>query len=134
MEKTGLTVSDTAKMEHRRRDSERVKQAEGRVQDQHKKYRVALRQAKQHEEDLRIRCTSVTYETGAFGETEPCNEPQKRPRNNFGHTCFKIFLPTYCVFLFFQIFFPATVTKIHRSILAKFCPEYCVVSIFPQKN
>ena len=41
MEKVGLTVSDNAKMEARRRDSERVKQAEKRVQHQHKKYRVA---------------------------------------------------------------------------------------------
>ena len=31
MEKFGLTVSDNAKMEARRRDSERVKQAEKRV-------------------------------------------------------------------------------------------------------
>ena len=78
MEKVGLTVSDTAKMEARRRDSERIKQAEKRVQDQHKKYRVARRQAKQHDEDLRIRGEGVTYAAGAFGEIEPCNGPKKR--------------------------------------------------------
>lgn len=78
MEKVGLTVSDTAKMEARRRDSERIKQAEKRVQDQHKKYRVARRQAKQHNEDLRIRGEGVTYAAGAFGEIEPCNGPKKR--------------------------------------------------------
>ena len=78
MEKVGLTVSDTAKMEARRRDSERIKQAEKRVQDKHKKYRVARRQAKQHNEDLRIRGEGVTYAAGAFGEIEPCNGPKKR--------------------------------------------------------
>ena len=78
MEKVGLTVSDTAKMEATRRDSERIKQAEKRVQDQHKKYRVARRQAKQHNEDLRIRGEGVTYAAGAFGEIEPCNGPKKR--------------------------------------------------------
>lgn len=78
MEKVGLTVSDTAKMEARRRDSERIKQAEKRVQDQHKKYRVSRRQAKQHNEDLRIRGEGVTYAAGAFGEIEPCNGPKKR--------------------------------------------------------
>lgn len=78
MEKVGLTVSDTAKMEARRRDSERIKQAEKRVQDQHKKYRVARRQAKQHNEDLRILGEGVTYAAGAFGEIEPCNGPKKR--------------------------------------------------------
>ena len=71
-------LSDTAKMEARRRDSERIKQAEKRVQDQHKKYRVARRQAKQHNEDLRIRGEGVTYAAGAFGEIEPCNGPKKR--------------------------------------------------------
>ena len=78
MEKVGLTVSDTAKMEARRRDSERIKQAEKRVQDQHKKYRVSRRQAKQHNEDLRIRGEGVTYAAGALGEIEPCNGPKKR--------------------------------------------------------
>ena len=78
MEKVGLTVSDTAKMEARRRDSERIKQAEKRVQDQHKKYRVSRRQAKQHNEDLRIRGEGVTYAAGAFGEIEPCNGTKKR--------------------------------------------------------
>ena len=36
-----------------------------------------------------------------------------RPGNNFGHICFKMFLPTYCVFMlkanldpYFHIFFP----------------------------
>lgn len=78
LRKVGLTVSDTAKMEARRRDSERIKQAEKRVQDQHKKYRVSRRQAKQHNEDLRIRGEGVTYAAGAFGEIEPCNGPKKR--------------------------------------------------------
>lgn len=54
MEKFGLTVDDSTKMEARGRDSERIKQAERRVQDQHKKYRVARRQAKQQDEELRI--------------------------------------------------------------------------------
>lgn len=48
------------------RDSERIKQAEKRVQDQHKKYRFARRQAKQQDEELRINCDGVTYAAGAF--------------------------------------------------------------------
>ena len=80
MEKVGLTVSDNAKMEARRRDSERVKQAEKRVQHQHKKYRVARWQAKQRDEDLRIRGEGVTYAAGAFGETEPCMNPKRKKK------------------------------------------------------
>jgi len=80
MEKAGLFVGESAKKEARRRDSERVKQAEKRVQDRHKKYRVARRQAKQRDEDLRIRREGVTYEAGAFGELEPCNEPKRKKR------------------------------------------------------
>jgi len=80
MEKAGLFVGESAKKEARRRDSERVKQAEKRVQDRHKKYRVARRQAKQRDEDLRNRREGVTYEAGAFGELEPCNEPKRKKR------------------------------------------------------
>ena len=47
IKKVGHLVSDSAKMEARRRDSEIVKQAEKKVQHQHKKYRVNGRKAKQ---------------------------------------------------------------------------------------
>ena len=74
----GLTVGESAKKVAMRRDSERLKQVEKRVQDRNKKYRVARRQAKQRDEDLRIRREGVTYEAGAFGDQEPCNEPKTR--------------------------------------------------------
>ena len=77
---TGLTVGESAKKEARRRDWERLKQAEKRVQDRHKKYRVAWRQAKQRDEDLKIRHKGVTYEAGAFGELEPCNKPKRKKK------------------------------------------------------
>ena len=73
-------VSDNAKMEARRRDSERVKQAEKRVQNQHKKYRVASRQAKQCNEDLRMRGKGVTCAAGTLGEIESCNEGKKKKK------------------------------------------------------
>ena len=131
MEKVGLTVSDNAKMEARRRDSERVKQAEKRVQHQHKKYRVARWQAKQRDEDLRIRGEGVTYAAGAFGETEPCMNPKRKKRlsragNNFGHICFKVILPTNCVFLLkanlnpdFHKFFPLNCFSCKYGFFAK---------------
>ena len=40
--------------EARRRGSGRIKQAEHRAQEKHKQYRLARRQAKQREEDLRV--------------------------------------------------------------------------------
>ena len=40
MEKVGLTVSDSSKMVARRRDSERVKQAEKRVKHQHSAMKI----------------------------------------------------------------------------------------------
>ena len=131
MEKVGLTVSDNAKMEARRRDSERVKQAEKRVQHQHKKYRVARWQAKQRDEDLRIRGEGVTYAAGAFGETEPCMNPKRKKRlsraeKNFGHICFKVILPTNCVFLLkanlnpdFHKFFPLNCYSCKYGFFAK---------------
>ena len=70
-------MSDNAKMEARRRDSERVKQAEKRVQHQHKKYRVASRQAKQ---DLRMHGKGVTCAAGTLGEIESCNEGKKKKK------------------------------------------------------
>lgn len=80
MGKVGLSVGESAKKEARRRDSERVKQAEKRVQDLHKKYRVARRQAKQRDEDLRIHREDVTYAAGAFNELGPCNEPKRKKK------------------------------------------------------
>ena len=80
MEKAGLTVGESAKKGARRSDSERVKQAEKIVQDRYSKYRVARRQAKQRDEDLRIRREGVTYEAGAFSELEPCNEPKMKKK------------------------------------------------------
>ena len=80
MDKVGLTVGESAKEEARRRDSERVKQAEKRVQDRHKKNRVTRSQAKQHNENLRICREGVTYEAGAFGGLEPCNEPKRKKK------------------------------------------------------
>ena len=46
------------------RGSEKVKLVKKRVQDEHKKERVARRQAKQRDEDLRIQCEGLTHRAG----------------------------------------------------------------------
>jgi len=55
MREAGLIVGHHTKRASDRRDSVRVKQAVARVQDKHKKYRLARRQAKAKEEELRVR-------------------------------------------------------------------------------
>ena len=50
MVRAGLAVGARTRKESRR-DSGRIRKAEKRIQDQHKKYRVALRQAKQRDEE-----------------------------------------------------------------------------------
>ena len=40
----------------------------------------AQEKGKQHCEDIRICHKGVTYEAGAFGELEPCNEPNRKKK------------------------------------------------------
>ena len=50
MVRAGLAVGAHTRKESSRRDSGQIKNAEKRIQDQHKNYRVARRQAKQSKE------------------------------------------------------------------------------------
>ena len=82
MVRAGLDVGARTRKESSRRDSGRIKKAEKRIQDQHKKYRVALRQAKQRDEEQRRQKEGTTYGAGAFNEltvaTEPARKRKKR--------------------------------------------------------
>ena len=52
--------------------------AEKRIQDQHKKYRVAGRQAKQKDEEQRRQKEGTTYGAGAFNELTVATEPARK--------------------------------------------------------
>ena len=82
MVRAGLAVGAHTRKESSRRDSRRIKKAEKRIQDQHKKYRVALRQAKQRDEEQRRQKEGTPYGAGAFNEltvaTEPARKRKKR--------------------------------------------------------
>ena len=62
--------------------SERIKKAEKRIQDQHKKYRVARRQAKQRDEEQRRQKEGTTYSAGAFNELTVTTAPAKKRKKN----------------------------------------------------
>ena len=66
MARAGLAVGTHTRRESSRRDSGRIKKAEQRILDQHKKYRVARRQAKQRDEEQRRQKEGTTYGAGAF--------------------------------------------------------------------
>ena len=78
----GLAVRAHTRKESSRRDSGQIKKAEKRIQDQHKKYRVACRQAKQRDEEQRRQKEGTTYGAGAFNEltvaTEAARKRKKR--------------------------------------------------------
>ena len=80
MREAGLAVGPHTKKASKRRDSGRVKQAVTRVQEKHKKYRLARRQAKAKEEELRVRREGTTYEAGGFNDIDCLREPQKKKR------------------------------------------------------
>ena len=79
MKEAGLVVGQHTKRASQRRDSGRVKQAVTGLQEKHKKYRLARRQAKPKEE-LRVRREGTTYEAGGFNDIAPLREPQKKKR------------------------------------------------------
>ena len=64
MLKAGLNVGDHTRKEFKRRDSNRVKQAEARLDKQYKDYRIMGRQARQRDEELRSNWEGVTYGEG----------------------------------------------------------------------
>ena len=84
MFKAGLKVGDHTRKEFKRRDSNRVKQAEARVDKQYKNYRIMRsrrlhffgikyvryesNQARQRDEELRSNREGVTYVTGGFND------------------------------------------------------------------
>ena len=78
MARAGLAVGGHTRKESTRRDSERIKKAEKRIQDQHKKYRVARRQAKQRDEEQRRQKEGTTYSAGAFNELTVTTAPAKK--------------------------------------------------------
>ena len=82
MVRAGLAVGAYTRKESGRRDSGRIKKAVKRIQDQHKKYRVACRQAKQRDEEQRRQKEGTTYGASAFNEltvaTEPARKRKKR--------------------------------------------------------
>ena len=68
MLKAGLNVGDHTRKEFKRRDSNRLKQAEARLEKQYKDYRIMRRQARQRDEELRSNQEGVTYEAGDFND------------------------------------------------------------------
>lgn len=66
MDKAGIGVGTYTKNASKRRDSGRVSQAERRIQEQHKNYRLARSQARKREENMRLQKEGTTYEAGAF--------------------------------------------------------------------
>lgn len=80
MRKAELEVGRNTQNEGKRRDSSRIREAEQRVREQHKKYKLVRRQAKQRDEELRISREGVTYEAGGFDGMEACSEPRKKKK------------------------------------------------------
>ncbi|XP_022808384.1 uncharacterized protein LOC111345362 [Stylophora pistillata] len=66
MVKAGIGVGTFTKTVSKRRDLERVSQAEKRIQGQHKNYRLARSQARKRDENMRLNKEGPTYEAGAF--------------------------------------------------------------------
>lgn len=81
MREAGLVVGHHTNRASERRDSGRVKQAVARVQEKRRKYRLARKQAKAKEEELRVRREGMTYEAGSFNDIATLREPQKKERN-----------------------------------------------------
>ena len=66
MRKTEISPGKHSWKEARRRDSGRIQLAEHRAQEKHKQYRLARRQAKQREDDLRVTWEGRTYRNWRF--------------------------------------------------------------------
>ena len=82
MARAWLAVEGQTRRESTRRDSESIKKAEKRIQDQHKKYRVARRQAKQTDEEQRRQKEGTTYSAGDFNELTVTTAPAKKRKNS----------------------------------------------------
>ena len=80
MEKAGMSVKSHSQKEAKKRDSAKINQAELRAQEKHKKYRLARRQAKQRDEELRVSMQGVTYKAAAFDEVQLCRVGKKKKR------------------------------------------------------
>ena len=78
MVRAGLAVGAHTRKESSRRDSGQIKKAEKRIQDQHKKYRVACRQAKQRDKEQRRQKEGTTYCAGAFNEPTDATESARK--------------------------------------------------------
>ncbi|PFX17994.1 hypothetical protein AWC38_SpisGene17659 [Stylophora pistillata] len=74
----GLAVGQHTNRASKRRDSGRVKQAVERVQEKHKKYRLARKQAKAKEEELQVRREGTTYEAGGFNDIAPVRASKEK--------------------------------------------------------
>ena len=66
------------RIENKRRDLGRIGKAEKRISDQHKEYRVILRQAKKQDEEQRLQKEGRKYDAGAFNELNVTAEPAKK--------------------------------------------------------
>ena len=61
-------------------DSGRIKQAEQRTKEKHKKYRLARQKAKQREEEHHITQEGVTYEAAGLNESQLCHTSKRKQR------------------------------------------------------
>ena len=77
MVRAGLAVGAHTRKESSRSDSGQINKVEKRIQDQHKKYRVAHRQAKQRDEEQRRQKEGTTYNELTVA-TEPARKRKKR--------------------------------------------------------
>ena len=82
MVKAGLTFGAHNRKESRQRDSGRIKNAEKRIQEQHKRCRVARRQVRQRDEEQRRQKEGTTYSAGAFSELTVTTEPAMKRKKN----------------------------------------------------
>ena len=53
-----------------------------RIQEQHNKYRVARRQARQRDEEQRRQKEGTTYSAGAFNELTVTTEPARKRKKS----------------------------------------------------
>ena len=78
MVRAGLAAGAHTRKESSKRDFGRIKKVEKRIQIQHKKYRVAHRQAKQRDEEQGRQKEGTTYCAGAFNELTVATEPARK--------------------------------------------------------
>ena len=70
MKKAGIASGGYSQKEAKRRNSVKISQAEITATEEHKKYCLARRQAKQRDEELRVSMERITYEAAAFDEMQ----------------------------------------------------------------